>query len=93
MIEIRLTGTLTIDPGSISGAKPGKRELRTASRGRLWVTPRSCNPPAGLNAGLAFAGCAITASDTLTVFLANLYRGKRETTVRTLGRIYGMDLT
>ena len=33
------------------------------------------NPPDGLNTGLAYAGCRVTAGDTVRIYLANITGG------------------
>jgi hypothetical protein len=73
IIKDTASGTLTIDPGSISGQSRGSvtATITGAAVGDVVIL----QPPSGLNAGLAFAGCVVTASDTLTVFLANLTGG------------------
>ena len=63
------TGTISVNPGSISAT----------SRGSVSVTLTGCDvtdrvtlqPPATLNDDLLFVGCRVTAADTLTIYLYN----------------------
>jgi hypothetical protein len=73
IIKDTASGTLSIDPGSVSAQSRGSvtATITGAAVGDVVIL----QPPSGLNAGLAFAGCVVTASDTLTVFLANLTTG------------------
>jgi hypothetical protein len=62
-------GTVSINPASIAATTRGATTftITNAKVGDVLVM----NPPAGLNDDLVFAGCAITAADTATVYLYN----------------------
>lgn len=62
------TGTLSLNPASINNGASGTvtGTITGAAAGDVVIV----NPPA-LTSGLAFAGAAITAADTVTVYLTN----------------------
>lgn len=67
------SGTVSVDPGSISATTRGSVNvtltgLSTSDRVVL-------NPPSGLNSGLLFCGCDVTAANTLTIYLYNTTGG------------------
>ena len=63
-------GTFSLDPGSIRAQARGGQTvtLAGAAGGDVVILV----PPDGLNSGLVYAGCRVTAGDTLTVYLANI---------------------
>jgi hypothetical protein len=65
-----LSGTVSANPGSINGATRGSVDVTIdgVAVGDLILM----NPPDGLNAGLAYAGCRVTAANTVRIYLANL---------------------
>lgn len=64
------SGTVAADPGNIAAQTRGSVDVTIAG-----VAPGDIvimNPPDGLNAGLAFAGCRVTAANTVRIYLSNL---------------------
>jgi len=64
------SGTVAADPGNIAAQTRGSVDVTIAG-----VAPGDIvvmNPPDGLNAGLAFAGCRVTAANTVRIYLANI---------------------
>lgn len=61
-------GSASLDPASINGNSTGTvtTTITGAATGDIVIV----NPPA-LTTGLAFAGCAVTSADTLTIYLVN----------------------
>ena len=63
------SGTISVDPGSIGAATRGSVIVTITG---LSTTDRIfLHPPTGLNTGLLYCGCDITASNTLTIYLYN----------------------
>jgi hypothetical protein len=63
------TGTTSITPGSVSAN--AVKALTFTLTGAQVNDMILVNPPA-LEAGLAFAGAAVTATDTVTIYIANI---------------------
>lgn len=68
-----LTGTVSLDPGSIGAQTRGSVTftLSGAAPGDIVIL----QPPTGLNAGLIYAGARVTTANTVTVFIGNLTGG------------------
>lgn len=73
VIKNTATGTISINPASIPAQSRGFEDvtLTGAAVGDI-VT---LQPPSGLDAGLVYGGCLVTAADTLRVYIANLTGG------------------
>lgn len=65
-----ISGSFSLDPASI-GAQARAGETVTIS-GVAVGDVVILVPPDGLNSGLVYCGCRVTAGDTLTVYLANI---------------------
>lgn len=64
------SGTVAADPGNIAAQTRGSVDVTIAG-----VAPGDLvlmNPPDGLNAGLAYAGCRVNAANTVRIYLANI---------------------
>jgi len=67
------SGTVAADPGNIGALTRGSVDVTIAG-----VAPGDLvlmNPPDGLNAGLAYAGCRVTVANTVRIYLANITAG------------------
>lgn len=73
LIKTLKTATVSINPASIAATTRGATTFTVtgAAVGDLLIM----QPPATLNDDLVFAGCAITAADTGTVYLYNTTAG------------------
>lgn len=67
------SGTVSLNPPSIAAQSRGSVTftITGAAVGDVVVM----QPPGALNAGLVYAGCAVTAPNTVTVYLGNLTGG------------------
>lgn len=63
------SGTLSVNPGSIGAATKGSVDVSVS--GLSTVDRVILHPPSGLNSGLLYCGCDVTASNTLTIYLYN----------------------
>lgn len=74
-------GTVSVNPGSIATIVRGSVDVTVAgiSIGDM-VT---FHPPDALNTGLAYAGCRITADNTVRLYLVNVTAGALDDTART----------
>lgn len=63
-------GTVAADPGSIAAQTRGSVDVTITgvATGDIVLM----NPPNGLNAGLVYGGCRVTAANTVRLYLANL---------------------
>jgi hypothetical protein len=70
VIKNTATGTLSLDPGSLSASSRGSVDatLTGVAIGDIVIL----QPPNALDTGLVYGGCEVSATDTLKVFLANL---------------------
>lgn len=69
-IKLIDAGTVNLDPGSIAAQSRGAVTftLTGAAVGDIVVM----QPPGAMNSGLVYAGCEVTAANTVTVYLGNL---------------------
>lgn len=68
-----VSGTISADPGSIGANTRGSVNVTVTglnTSDRIFL-----NPPSGLNSGLLYCGCDVTASNTLTIYLYNTTGG------------------
>jgi len=63
------SGTLSVNPGSIGADTRGS--ISVAVSGLNSLDRVILHPPSGLNAGLIYCGCDVTADNTLTIYLYN----------------------
>lgn len=66
-------GTVSADPGSIASITRGSVDVTVTgvTTGDIVIM----NPPDGLNTGLVYGGCRVTAANTVRIYLANLTAG------------------
>ena len=62
-------GTVAIDPASINATTRGGTTFTLTGAATTDII--IVNPPSGLNDDLIFAGAAVTAADTVTIYLYN----------------------
>jgi hypothetical protein len=62
-------GTVAIDPASIAATTRGGTTFTLTGAATTDII--IVNPPSGLNDDLIFAGAAVTAADTVTIYLYN----------------------
>ena len=68
-----VSGTVSADPGNIDANTRGSVNVTVTgvnTSDRIFL-----NPPSGLNSGLLYCGCDVTASNTLTIYLYNTTGG------------------
>jgi len=68
-----VSGTASVDPGNIGATTKGSVNVTITG---LAVTDRVIlHPPTGLNGGILYCGCDVTAANTLTIYLYNTTNG------------------
>jgi len=76
-----VVGSISVNPGSIGASTRGSVDVTITginTSDRIFL-----HPPTGLNAGLLYCGCDITASNTLTIYLYNKSGGSIDDTALT----------
>lgn len=76
-----VSGTASVDPGSIGAETRGSVNVTIPG---LATTDRVIlHPPSGLNGGILYCGCDVTAANTLTIYLYNATNGSIDDVART----------